>query len=676
MKKRTYSILIIDDAFFLRNLIKKAIAKKPNEELDYDFEILTEAQNGEEGLELYQIVKPDIVTVDINMPKLNGIEFIKKLKKLNPYSKIIVISANLASEYKDKVIEAGAFSYIQKPFQDAYLWSRLDAIAEELKKESFNISKFSSDNNISNVAIPNIKNKKTKPNIQSNKKENEEGADLLSSIVKDGKTTETIKNVHNNSHNNKKKENKNYPNKDNKNKKVENKEVENKEDSFSFLDSFIVKDDSSKKTDNNKNINNKKSNNNKKNYVHKKDESKKYSEKVNKPLDKTDSLENKNIKKNKEGTNRTKDISSKIIEKENDLTNIISKTTNIETVKSNIEEDTDNNSILKDNSLIIDNSKNIEDNQKDELLENKVSENIIIDNTDEEIIINDNEELIIDDNEEVVINDNEDIVIEDNEEIVIEDNEELIIDDNEDIVIDDNEELIIDDNEEIIIEEDDSPIIIDDNEEIADETEINLTNEFEDKSNNNNLSDGALLNINLNKIEDTYSEDINSENYLEENITYDINEFVIPSKIYFNTETEDNNECENKEEDDEIIVNEKQNQTIDYRSPFSSGNAEFILSNESDDYNADIVQKNSYKKENENISYKYNNSSNEDNMPTITPPVNSKYKEIYNEKMEKEYNISFDDVIHEEPKEEKKLGFFARLFGGKKKKKDKKKKRK
>ena len=689
MKKRTYSILIIDDAFFLRNLIKKAIAKKPNEDLNYDFEILTEAQNGEEGLELYQIVNPDIVTVDINMPKLNGIEFIKKLKKLNPYSKIIVISSNLASEYKDKVIEAGAFSYIQKPFQDAYLWSRLDAIAEELEKENFNISKFSSDKNYSNVAIPSIKNNKTKTNSQSNKKNNnkkiEEGADLFSSIVADGEITENIKNI-NNSHKNKKRENKSYQNKDNKN--IQKKDKEENEDSFSFLDSLIIKDNSNKKEDINKNINNKKINNNKKDYVHKKEEKKKSFEKVNKPLNKNESLE---TKKNKDKINNSTDISSKKIVNESDITKIISKKTDIKIVKVNVEENKNNDSILKADFSITDNSKSVENNQKDKLLENIIvdnnSENIILDNNNDNEIINDNEELLIDDNEElliddnesividnnesividnneeVVINDNESIVIDDNEEIVIDNNEEVVIDDNESIVIDDNEEVVISDDEEIIIEEDDSSIIIDDNEELVLEKEINSTNEFEDKS---------LLNINLNKTNNTYSEDVNSENYLEENITYNIDEFIMPSEIEFNTESQEEIKYETIQLEDESDVNEKEVQTIDYRSPFSSGNVEFILSSETDEHSADIMHEKSYKKENENISYNYNNSSNINNTPKITPPVNNKYKEIYNEKMEREYNVSFDEIEKEEPKEEKKLGFFARLFGGRKKKKDKK----
>ena len=633
MKKRTYSILIIDDAFFLRNLIKKAIAKKPNEDLNYDFEILTEAQNGEEGLELYQIVNPDIVTVDINMPKLNGIEFIKKLKKLNPYSKIIVISSNLESEYKDKVIEEGAFSYIQKPFQDAYLWSRLDAIAEELEKENFNISKFSSDKNYSNVAIPSIKNNKTKTNSQSNKKNNhkkiEEGADLFSSIVADGEITENIKNI-NNSHKNKKRENKSYQNKDNKN--IQKKDKEENKDSFSFLDSLIIKDNSNKKEYINKNINN-----NKKDYVHKKEEKKKSFEKVNKTLNKNESLETKKIK---DKINNSTDISSKMIVNESDTTKIISKKTDIKTVKVNVEENKNNDSILKADFSITDNSKSVENNQKDKLLEN-----IIVDNNNE--------------------NNNNNEIINDNEELLIDNNEEIVIDDNESIVIDDNEEVVISDDEEIIIEEDDSSIIIDDNEELVLEKEINLTNEFEDKS---------LLNINLNKTNNTYSEDVNSENYLEKNITYNIDEFIMPSEIEFNTESQEEIKYETIQLEDESDVKGKEVQTIDYRSPFSSGNVEFILSSETDEHSADIMHEKSYKKENENISYNYNNSSNINNTPKITPPVNNKYKEIYNEKMEREYNVSFDEIEKEEPKEEKKLGFFARLFGGRKKKKDKKRK--
>ena len=66
---KTYKILVIDDAFFIRNLIKKAIGRKPVKN-DVSFEIVGEAENGSDGLRMCEELKPDIITVDFNIPEL------------------------------------------------------------------------------------------------------------------------------------------------------------------------------------------------------------------------------------------------------------------------------------------------------------------------------------------------------------------------------------------------------------------------------------------------------------------------------------------------------------------------------------------------------------------------------------------------------------------------------
>ena len=73
-----YKVLIIDDAFFIRNLIKKAIAKKPATK--NTFEVAGEAQDGRAGIDLCESLKPDIITVDFNIPTINGLDFAKYLK--------------------------------------------------------------------------------------------------------------------------------------------------------------------------------------------------------------------------------------------------------------------------------------------------------------------------------------------------------------------------------------------------------------------------------------------------------------------------------------------------------------------------------------------------------------------------------------------------------------------
>lgn len=123
----SYKVLVIDDAFFIRKLIKKAIESKPIN-TGGTFQIAEEAINGESGIQKYFEVKPDLVTLDINMPGMNGIEVVNKILEKDPSAKILVISGNDKVEIKNEILKAGALDYIQKPFQNAYLWERLDKI--------------------------------------------------------------------------------------------------------------------------------------------------------------------------------------------------------------------------------------------------------------------------------------------------------------------------------------------------------------------------------------------------------------------------------------------------------------------------------------------------------------------------------------------------------------------
>ena len=124
-----YKVLIIDDAFFIRNLIKKAIAKKPVTK--NTFEVAGEAQDGRAGIDLCEKLKPDIITVDFNIPTINGLDFAKYLKELHPEIPIIMISSNLDPEFAAKVAASNC-KLLTKPFQEAYLWKVLDESVEEI----------------------------------------------------------------------------------------------------------------------------------------------------------------------------------------------------------------------------------------------------------------------------------------------------------------------------------------------------------------------------------------------------------------------------------------------------------------------------------------------------------------------------------------------------------------
>ncbi len=104
------SVLIVDDASFMRLNLKNI--------LDEDYEVLGEAENGKEAVEKYQELEPDIVTMDITMPEMDGLEAIKAIKDIDPDSDIVVVSAMGQQKMVIEAIEAGAEDFIVKPFED------------------------------------------------------------------------------------------------------------------------------------------------------------------------------------------------------------------------------------------------------------------------------------------------------------------------------------------------------------------------------------------------------------------------------------------------------------------------------------------------------------------------------------------------------------------------------
>ncbi|MDD5794475.1 response regulator [Clostridium sp. HCP1S3_B4] len=103
-------VLIVDDAAFMRMMIKDILEKN-------GYEIVGEAPNGAVAVEMYQKEKPDVVTMDITMPDVDGIEAVKRIKAIDPGAKIIMCSAMGQQSMVMDAIKAGARDFIVKPFQ-------------------------------------------------------------------------------------------------------------------------------------------------------------------------------------------------------------------------------------------------------------------------------------------------------------------------------------------------------------------------------------------------------------------------------------------------------------------------------------------------------------------------------------------------------------------------------
>lgn len=103
-------ILVVDDLAFIKLIIKDTLEKT-------GFEVVGEASNGIEAVEMYLKLKPDIVLMDITMPRMDGIQALAKIMASDPYAKVIMCSALGQQRLIIQAIQLGAKDFIVKPFK-------------------------------------------------------------------------------------------------------------------------------------------------------------------------------------------------------------------------------------------------------------------------------------------------------------------------------------------------------------------------------------------------------------------------------------------------------------------------------------------------------------------------------------------------------------------------------
>ncbi len=104
------TVLIVDDAEFMRESLKMILK-------DADYDVVGEAANGKEAVELFDELRPDLVTMDITMPVMNGIDATKGIMEIDSKAKVVVISALGQEAYIKSAILSGAKNFIVKPFK-------------------------------------------------------------------------------------------------------------------------------------------------------------------------------------------------------------------------------------------------------------------------------------------------------------------------------------------------------------------------------------------------------------------------------------------------------------------------------------------------------------------------------------------------------------------------------
>ena len=122
--KRTATVLIVDDNDAMRSLLRVILR-------DDELEVIGEAGNGEQGLEMALRLRPDIICLDVVMPKLGGLEALGKLREQLPKTPVLMVTGNADRETVEAAIRGGAAGYIVKPFNAARV---LDTVRAALGK--------------------------------------------------------------------------------------------------------------------------------------------------------------------------------------------------------------------------------------------------------------------------------------------------------------------------------------------------------------------------------------------------------------------------------------------------------------------------------------------------------------------------------------------------------------
>jgi two-component system chemotaxis response regulator CheY len=103
-------VLVCDDAIFMRTMISDILSQA-------GFDVVGEAESGVQAVDKYRQLKPDLVTMDIVMPDMGGIEAVREICKTDPDAKILMCSAMGQQALVVEAIQAGAKDFVVKPFQ-------------------------------------------------------------------------------------------------------------------------------------------------------------------------------------------------------------------------------------------------------------------------------------------------------------------------------------------------------------------------------------------------------------------------------------------------------------------------------------------------------------------------------------------------------------------------------
>ncbi|MGZ8375598.1 MAG: response regulator [Gemmatirosa sp.] len=115
------TVLICDDAIFMRTMVGDILQQA-------GFEIVGEAESGVQAIEKYRALKPDLVTMDIVMPDMGGIDAVREITRLDPQARVLMCSAMGQQALVVEALQAGAKDFVVKPFQPSRVLEAVERI--------------------------------------------------------------------------------------------------------------------------------------------------------------------------------------------------------------------------------------------------------------------------------------------------------------------------------------------------------------------------------------------------------------------------------------------------------------------------------------------------------------------------------------------------------------------
>jgi two-component system chemotaxis response regulator CheY len=132
MEKNMLKVVVVDDTMMVRRTLKYLLEK------ELGHEVLAEGTNGIEGVEAFKNNNPDLVTMDITMPEMDGITAVQKIMEINPEAKIIMVTSYGQEDMVLKAVQAGASSYLVKPITADKLQDAISKVFPEYESSGKN----------------------------------------------------------------------------------------------------------------------------------------------------------------------------------------------------------------------------------------------------------------------------------------------------------------------------------------------------------------------------------------------------------------------------------------------------------------------------------------------------------------------------------------------------------